>query len=527
MSEYFTKSNVKVLGMGIARVTSLPVSGDFSEFLRKGTSQVKQATNYLEEARKRKKELKKEEKQLKIIKKKNYAGWLKTADAEIQVESKNQSEIIKNDINNRLSELAELMRKAQEGQDDGFCLFSYRPNTVERTAIQEFIRNSPVASEKREDELSTKLLLNLVFNCGISNQKGFILPAVFQGAASYQMSTSIANNIYLDDIRFYRNGADARFFDETFAYNRRVMQSILSVPDLENRMSGLYQQLFKKLNGISRRKVPYLNLDIRLVADTYKEIKANNYKIIVTDINLDFQDFLADMSSFEESGLIKKEALFAPLVTALTKDIKGGSANVAIVAPDKWYFRGFYRKEINLLSAFFAVEGFTVDIVESSQYYLRIRDKKYSKVINYAADYGIDGSNVVPSPSAISSINDRIFTQSLLKEAGVPTPEALLVKDFRYNGAQSFEVSYDRLLKFFERGNVDVEKFYPLCVLKSKRQKQQPVQFISLSDKCSYSKISNYSYRGGAIIEELITSPWLRELMKADSCEIKTLGVQP
>ena len=129
----------------------------------------------------------------------------------------------------------------------------------------------------------------------------------------------------------------------------------------------------------------------------------------------------------------------------------------------------------------------------------------------------------MPSNLTLNAVYDRINIGKLVNAAGLDTPNYAYLEKFKYNGNVSGMQMRLRELARRQRVNLD-----PLCVLKSRWQKQLPVRIISPADPRCYGKISDYSYKGGAVLEELVLTPWAQDIWPGvgDSCEIKTLGVQ-
>ena len=212
----------------------------------------------------------------------------------------------------------------------GFTAYDYNMLQIEIDAINAFLQNlpTPVIEADADDRINT--LLKLMFNCGISNYKGFISPVALDGfQVTPQERTQTIDNCFVDTLKP----------NETFVYNRRIKAKLLIVPDLAKRLRGAYEYIFRQLNGIAGRKIPFLNLDVRLVSESADEINKGNYKIVVTDVNCDMQDFLADLTAFFNSGLIGQTKLEL-VVDAILAGLSPGS-EVAVIAPDNWTSKGF------------------------------------------------------------------------------------------------------------------------------------------------------------------------------------------
>ncbi len=240
---------------------------------------------------------------------------------------------------------------------DGVPISEYNPTPSESNAIKRFLDAQPT----RRTERLQDTLLRLVFNCGISNEKGFITPAYLKDTCKTGSGETItfADNVYLDAMKLYREANDY----EKFSYNRRIKSNPLPVPDLSRRLTMIYDRLFEILNEDTKFRVPFMNLDVRLVADTYESIKAGKYQIYVTDINPDIQDFLADFGSFADKRLINDSSPMNCVVKTMINGMAQGSA-LAVIAPKKWQLRGFYTKELEILTSSLIKQGFKVDVID-------------------------------------------------------------------------------------------------------------------------------------------------------------------
>jgi hypothetical protein len=371
--------------------------------------------------------------------------------------------------------------------------------------------------------------LKMALDCGVSSKKSSLTPVTFGSDLEIAGTNELIENLAEDD---------ARFYDETLlgtrSYTRATRNCYLQLNgELSDIIARTNQRVMTALEARTGCKIPFINVDYRILADSLDDLLQGRFELVVAEIHPDIVDFINDGLLFESNGTLPQGSV-ARLAENVVRTLPLGESVYEIVCPKGWNFNKLYRTELYTLSKLIKQR------IGTSPRYVEFPTQE-GVAFNYPPILGTEG-RCVPPKLIVDVLNDRRTAISLLEEAvqgsdRVRVPRYVIIErsDLPQELRQLKSISKDKpsrgwkLIRwwqeFLSKKGLSEKPLYFIKSTDHSKKKTRAVTFYDVSG--FQTLLANLSENERVLIEEVDRCRWSESYFSAGSVnEVKTLTVR-